>query len=95
MIAVIILLVFGMIFCLLMIIKTEVTYKNRLILIDAIYKYRISLINQHIYEPGVDYKDKESFDKTLFRLWDWGYKRILPKEKFEIIEPFIEEAKKK
>lgn len=93
--AFIILLVFEMIFWLLMMIKAKVTQENHFILIDAISKYRISLINQHLYEPEVDYKDKESFEKTLFRLWDWGYKRILPKEKFEIIEPFIEEAKKK
>ena len=33
----------------------------------------------------------EDFDKTLFRLWDWGYKNILPKEDFELIKPYIEE----
>lgn len=31
----------------------------------------------------------EDFDKTLFRLWDWGYKNILPKEDFELIKPYL------
>ena len=33
----------------------------------------------------------EDFYSTLFRLWDWGYKNILPKEDFELIKPYIEE----
>lgn len=38
----------------------------------------------------VDYDDMENYVVTLWRLWDWGYTRILPKDKFEIIKPYIE-----
>ena len=43
------------------------------------------------YETGI--KTIESMtdvDKMTFRFWDWGYKNILPKEYFEIIEPYID-----
>ena len=33
----------------------------------------------------------ESFSQTMWRLWDWGYTRILPKEDFEWIKPYIKE----
>lgn len=31
----------------------------------------------------------ESYFKTLFRFWDFGYKHILPKEDFELIKPYL------
>lgn len=31
----------------------------------------------------------ESVNNTLFRLLDWGYKNILPKEYLELLEPYI------
>jgi hypothetical protein len=37
----------------------------------------------------VNYDDMESYDETLFRLFDFGYKNILPKEKYDIIKPYI------
>ena len=40
-------------------------------------------------DKNVSYDDMESDNKTLLRLWDWGYTRILPPEKFELIKPFI------
>jgi len=43
---------------------------------------------QHIND--VDWSDMEDLEKTCYRLTDWGYKRILPKEKYELIEPFID-----
>lgn len=76
-------------------IKNDVTYTNRIIISTAIFKYTMSLIEKHIYECEVNYEDMEPYDKTFNRFWDWGYKRILPKEKFEIIEPFIEHKKGK
>ena len=39
----------------------------------------------------VDYDDMEEFDKTEKRVFDWGCKNILPKEKFELIKPFLED----
>ena len=71
-------------------IKNEVTLKQQLRISNAVYEYHTDLINNRRYpEKKVDWSDIEPYDKTLFRLWDWGHKRILPKDKFEIIKPYI------
>lgn len=41
------------------------------------------------------YDNMEPYDKTFWRFWDWGYKRILPPEKFKLVEPYITEDNKK
>ena len=76
-------------FCLVMGIKNSVTYINHKRISDAIHIYRLESFKKGIYEPEVDYEDSEEYFKTLFRLWDWGYTRILPKEKFDIIKPYF------
>ena len=81
-----------MLFAALMLIKSEVTCKNHLIINYAIYLYSIDSIDKS-FECEVDWDDMEGYEKTLWRLWDWGYTRILSPEKFEIIKPYIEKAK--
>lgn len=55
---------------------------------------RNELINIiHVYNQEYDdvsCKDMESYFMTFIRLWDWGYKRILPKEKYELIKHILE-----
>lgn len=72
-----------------MAIKANVTCKKRNEIDDAIHKYFVDC-TYHNKEVLVDYDDTESFHKTLWRLYDWGHKRILPKDKYEIIKPYIE-----
>lgn len=68
--------------------KNKITYENVKKINEAIYVYQIDCIKNGV--PSiVDYEYKEDYDKTLWRLWDWGYTRILPKGKFEIIKPYI------
>jgi hypothetical protein len=56
--------------------------------------YNIDRINRGL---GIDwdlyFNDIEPFERTVFRLWDWGYKRILPKDKFEIIKPYLKKGR--
>jgi hypothetical protein len=69
-------------------------YHSRVI--TAITDYTINLILQEKdHEIGVTFDDMEDLYATLWRLWDWGYKHILPKEKFEIIKPYLKKEKKK
>ena len=75
--------------------KSNATFKSRIIIINAIYRYQTErLENEHMcgtpVKDEVDYCDMEPYEKTFNRFYDWGYKRILPKDKFKIIEPFIE-----
>lgn len=75
--------------CVFLFIKNENTYENRTITLCAIAHYISSQHENKNYNYQVTYKDMEPYSKTLFRLWDWSYKRILPRRKFKIIEPFI------
>lgn len=68
--------------------KNKITYENVLKINEAIYVYQIDCIKNGT-SSIVDYDDLEDYDKTLWRLWDWGYTRMLPKDKFEIIKPYI------
>jgi len=79
--------------CLIFIIKSAVTCHHHCRISDAICRYCISMIDQNRFNYEVYYDDMEEFDTTLWRLWDWGYKRILPSDKFEIIKPYMKKEK--
>ena len=72
--------------------KNHITLSRRLTICDAIFRYKVqNILDGRDENPNfVDYTDMESYEKTLFRIYDWGYKNILPKDKFNIIKPFIE-----
>lgn len=80
-----------LIMCVIFTIKNENTYRTHIIINEAIFARKMYCIRnadfEHVNE--VDYKHAESYGRTLLRFWDWGYKRILPPDKFEIIKPFI------
>ena len=59
-------------------IKNFHTLKMRYKISEAIHDYRIA--NRIHYNYYIDYDCMESYYKTLFRLWDWGYKRIVKNE---------------
>lgn len=75
-------------FVLFLLIRNEVAYKNHMKILFAICDYRMKCIinNEH---PMLSCSDMESYEKTMFRLFDFGYDRILSKDKFEIIKPYI------
>ena len=84
----------AIIFCLIriavdifLLIKNNNTYNNRHIIIEAIYRY--------CGEKNIDCKlffmSMEDYDDTVYRFWDWGYTRILPPEKFELVKPYIKD----
>lgn len=80
-------LVSTFIFCVVLLIKSEITLKNSTKILNAIDAYA---------EEHEDYETAmllllhiEDFEKSLFRMTDWGYKNMLPKEDFEIIKPYI------
>lgn len=87
--------IFIALFYLVMLAKLSVTMENRLIITQAIFKYQLDASKCEEFEWTVDYSDMESYDRTLWRLWDWGYKRILPKEKFEYLGDYIGKEKER
>lgn len=74
-----------------MILRMSVVSHNYDVIIEAIYQYRIHCIEKHMF-PEMDsirYSDMKNIERTLFCFWDWGYTRILPKDKFEIVKSYV------
>ena len=81
-----------LIWCIIALIKNEITFRNHKIIDDAIYHYNNNLIETEGRANFSLYDDEESYEETLKRWWDWGYKRILPPEKYELIKPYIKKG---
>lgn len=59
--------------------------------IVAIHQYKEQSIRNREYDNLnlIDYGDMRNFGNTLLRIWDWGYTSVLPRDKLEIIKPYI------
>ena len=72
------------------VIKNQNACDRRAEIIDAIYEYRLDLIRSNKRDQiEVDFEDMEPYEATLHRIFDWGYKNILPEGKYEIIKKYI------
>ncbi len=71
--------------------KHDRAAKMHNVILEAIHDYHTDCIRKRT-TFDVDFSDMEDYYKTVHRWWDWGYKRILPKEKFEIIRKYIDEV---
>ena len=71
-----------------MLFKNENAFRNMEKIIDAIYIYQLKCLTDGS-SMAVDYYDMRSYGHVLFRFWDFGYKHILPEEKFKLIEAYI------
>lgn len=80
--------------------KVNNAYKNRMRICTAIYHYNIDVAVHVFNAPAsanvddilkqkISYDAMEPFEKTFWRFWDWGYTRIVDKETFEKIKPYI------
>lgn len=77
--------VFSLVYCLFMLVRGEIVYRNRIKIINAIEKYNIDRINRDDYENLISYDCLEDFEETTQRLWDFGYKRIVSEDVFRKI----------
>ena len=79
--------------CLFFLIKNNNTFNQRIKINDAIYEYhRYCIYNKpsdYNASHDVDYCDEESYNKTFFRIFDWGHENILPKEKYDLVKQYI------
>lgn len=91
--SIIIICIIALILCFIFAYKADISARNFGIIIDAICEYQCNCINKD-EKWKVDYDDMKSVDAHLLNLFDWDYTNILPKEKFEIIKPFIMEERK-
>ena len=79
----------SIVFLVFLLVKNDVTFKNQNKIIDAISDY---------CEDTRDFGlclillgNMESYNETLWRLWDFGCKNILPIGDYERIKPYIRE----
>lgn len=81
-----------LVFSIILLFKNENTYKNRGIINQAIHTFLMEKIKNHTCknEDFTLWDAVEPYEATMWRLWDWGYTRILPKEDFELIKPYIQ-----
>lgn len=80
----------------LMWLKVDNATNNQLLISMAIFLYKKDRLEQEdlAHIDDVNWSDMEEFEKTVYRMTDWGYKRILPEEKYKLVKPFIARAKK-
>ena len=81
-----------LLFLFVMLIKNQVTYKNNCIISTAIYRYNIDRIGKGDFDGLLYYDVIKSYDKALFNIFDCGYKNLVPKDVYALIEPFIEKG---
>lgn len=74
--------------------KNERTYHLEMLFIEAIDMYQSEKMSKGEFTYEVEFDDLEKYMKTFFRMWDWGYTRMLPPEKLEIILPYVLQIKR-
>ena len=67
-------------------------YKNNLIISRARYFYNIDRISKGDLDSILSYDVIKSYDKAFINMFDWGYKNLVPKDTYALIEPFIEKG---
>lgn len=82
--------VFILIEMVILLLKNNNTYKNHIILLNAIAEHNRVAILEDQCDKCISYECIESYYKTLFNLFDWGYKNLVPRDVYKRIEPFID-----
>ena len=85
--------IIGICFCKIMIDKINITGENYEIIINAIGLYMKEQLNRgNLIDIDDLYLKIQPFNKTLYRLWDYGYENIVPKDVLSKIRPYINET---
>lgn len=82
--------IFILIAMVILLLKNNNTYKNHIILLNAIAEHNSAAMLEDQYDKRISYECIESYYKTLFNLFDWGYKNLVPRDVYKRIEPFID-----
>lgn len=73
--------------------KVEVSFWHQQRIMDAICRYNRDFITRdldaYLHGGYIPYETVEPFKNTVFRLWDWGYMRIVDKETLKKIKPYM------
>lgn len=82
-------------------IKNKVTLHWMTMILNAICRYQKDVIHNAFNKSSevkiqfeVEFSDMRDYDDVYARWYDWGYKNILPKDKLEIIKPYMGKEQK-
>lgn len=86
--------VIWIVYLLVMLYKNHVTYRNLTIIGKAILLYNLHQIETGSYKQAgfMDYCEIKDYYKVLFDHFNWGYKNLLPPDKYALVEPYIDAA---
>ena len=82
-------------FDVILLIKNKITFKNRDIIRNAIHRYVLEQIQNgefssySVINNFAIFSQMEPYEKTWWRLWDYGYKHIVPEDVYQKIKPYI------
>lgn len=68
--------------------KHDRANENYNLIFNAVYNYRMHCVASD-EKPLVNYSEIESVLHNTLRIWDWGYSKMLPNLKYEIIKNYI------
>lgn len=71
-----------------MLIKCEVAFRQQVKIINAIGEFAEDGDGNYGEALRI-LSELEGLEDTMWRLWDWGYKNILPKDDYELIKPYM------
>lgn len=85
--AIIEVLILCLVFGVVLLFKNDNTYHQYMKILKAINKYGNDT-GEH--SKAIEYiHSMVQYEVTLYRLWDWGCTRIVPKDVYEVIKPYI------
>lgn len=71
--------------------KNRNTYKNQTIIINAIHRHNIDVLEKGCSVSIIHYTCMKSYFYSFLNIFDWDYKNIVSPEIYERIKPFIDE----
>ena len=79
--------------CGVMLIKNNITYNNLTLILAAIHKYNMAQKFNNGSVDYISYDCMKDYDRALYNLFYWGYKKLVPPEIYKKIRPHIAEVK--
>lgn len=73
----------------LFLVKNVVTLHQFTKINNAIFCYNTNLSTSSYWQNRIDYGCTKPYVVVLLKFWDWGYKHILPKDKYELVKNYI------
>lgn len=72
-------------------VRIEVAYINQRKVLCAICKYNYHLMFEGaLFDDLIGYECVEPYYETIWRFWDFGCSRIVPKDVWDVIKDYIE-----